>query len=169
MQIVELLVKYFIHGAVIIGLAFALGKGRRDWNNLLVMAIGSALSFLLLDIFSPVVSQSARKGAGFGMGMEMVGGAPDNQEVNTKICESYHEFEKLKQSIDKLEEIYNSDELAEVIENCGNQQEQQQEQQQDEQEQDVEDLIDDMEDQEGGGHFMPQAGGGDLGVQYASY
>ena len=171
----ELLMKYLIHGLVIVGLAFGLGKGRRDLNNLLMMAVGSAVSFLLLDMFSPTVGVSARKGAGLAMGMEMVGGGKDK---DGKICESYREFEKLKQSIEKLEQIYNSDEMAGVIEKCPvkdkdgeeekEQDEQQQQEEEEDDEQDVEDLIDDMEDQQGGG-YMPQAGGCDLGVRYADF
>lgn len=49
------------------------GMGRIDFNEILMISAVGAASFFILDTFAPSVSGAMRSGAGFGMGINMVG------------------------------------------------------------------------------------------------
>jgi hypothetical protein len=65
--------KYFLEGAAVAIAAFYIPNRSMALTELLMLAITASLTFWLLDVFAPGVSQGARLGAGFGIGGKVVG------------------------------------------------------------------------------------------------
>ena len=75
------MVKYLVEGLAVgvVGMALVLRKkrGNVNWNlqarDVTVMAVTAAAVFAVLDLWAPAISGSARQGAGFGLGANLVG------------------------------------------------------------------------------------------------
>ncbi len=72
---VQSLVKYLLEGVAVAAAAFYLTKKKTDLQEVLLIALVAAVTFLLLDQFSPGVAAGARQGSGFGIGWGLVGGS----------------------------------------------------------------------------------------------
>ena len=78
---VQNLVKYLVEGlaVAIVGMVLVLRKrkGKVNWNRqameVSIMAVTAAVVFAVLDNMAPAISGSARQGAGFGLGANLVG------------------------------------------------------------------------------------------------
>lgn len=78
---VQNLVKYLVEGlaVAVVGMVLVLRKkrGKVNWNRqaieVSVMAVTAAVVFAVLDNMAPAISDSARQGAGFGLGANLVG------------------------------------------------------------------------------------------------
>lgn len=72
--------KYLLEGVVVAFAAYMLpGRNKMDVTETLVIGLVAAATFSVLDLFAPSVGASVRSGAGFGVGMNLVGfpgGAP---------------------------------------------------------------------------------------------
>lgn len=71
----ELLVralKYVFMGLAI-SVCAVLIDGKLDTEKIVVLALTAAAVFAILDVFAPAMSDSARSGAGLGLGARLVG------------------------------------------------------------------------------------------------
>jgi hypothetical protein len=73
-EIVNRVIKYLIEGLVIAAAAiFIPKKGALPLDEVATLAVLAALTFAILDAVSPSVGVTARQGAGFGIGANLVG------------------------------------------------------------------------------------------------
>jgi hypothetical protein len=68
------LVKYLLEGVAVAAAAFYLTKKKTDLQEVLMIALVAAGTFMILDQFAPAVASGARQGSGFGIGTNLVGG-----------------------------------------------------------------------------------------------
>lgn len=73
MAIVQRAIKYLIEGLAVAVAAYYIPKKKMQLEEIAMIAVSGALTFALLDMYSPVTSQWARHGAGFGIGAMQVG------------------------------------------------------------------------------------------------
>lgn len=73
-EIITRLVKYLVEGMAV-GFAAVLipRKGRLDMEEIILIGLVAAAAFAVLDLFAPSVGYTARQGAGFGLGANLVG------------------------------------------------------------------------------------------------
>jgi len=72
-DLVTRLVKYLLEGLAVAIAAYVLpGKGLK-WGEVTMIALVATATFAILDIYAPSVGSSARTGAGFGIGANLVG------------------------------------------------------------------------------------------------
>ena len=73
MEVLNRAVKYLIEG-IAVGLAAVLVPRKGiDFQEVIVIAIVAAAAFAVLDLVSPSIGVTARQGAGFGIGANLVG------------------------------------------------------------------------------------------------
>ena len=65
--------KYFLEGAAVAIAAYYIPSRQMALRELFMVAITAALTFWILDTFSPAIGSGARFGAGFGIGAKTVG------------------------------------------------------------------------------------------------
>ncbi len=68
------LVKYVLEGLAVAVAAFYIPRKNMNLQEVALIALTAAATFAVLDMFSPYVGSSARQGAGFGIGYNMVTG-----------------------------------------------------------------------------------------------
>ena len=73
-ELVKRAVKYLIEGLVVALAAFAIPKKQLNVEEIVIIALTAAATFSILDVFIPAMGSSARGGAGFGIGANLVGG-----------------------------------------------------------------------------------------------
>lgn len=73
-ELVKRAVKYLIEGLVVALAAFAIPKKQLNVEEIIIIALTAAATFSILDVFIPAMGSSARGGAGFGIGANLVGG-----------------------------------------------------------------------------------------------
>ena len=73
-ELVKRAIKYLIEGLVVALAAFAIPKKQLNLEELIIIALTAAATFSILDVFIPAMGSSARGGAGFGIGANLVGG-----------------------------------------------------------------------------------------------
>ena len=66
-------VKYFVEGAMVAIAAFYIPRRKMSWEEVLMIALTAAATFALLDMYAPNTATTARQGAGFGIGANLVG------------------------------------------------------------------------------------------------
>jgi len=72
-EIVNRIIKYLIEGLVIAAAAIFIPKKALPLDEVLTLAVLAAVVFAILDAVSPRVGVTARQGAGFGLGANLVG------------------------------------------------------------------------------------------------
>lgn len=72
-EILKRAIKYLIEGTAVAVAAFFIPKNQPKLEEVLMIAVTAAATFALLDLYAPSVSASARQGAGFGVGANLVG------------------------------------------------------------------------------------------------
>jgi hypothetical protein len=72
-ELVNRLIKYFIEGLVIAAAAIFIPKKALPLDEVATLAVLAAVVFAVLDAVSPSVGVTARQGAGFGLGANLVG------------------------------------------------------------------------------------------------
>ncbi len=75
------LVKYALEGVAVSVAAFYLTNKKQSFQEILMLGLIAALTFLVLDLFAPLVGAGARHGSGFGIGFNLVGGAEEGEAV----------------------------------------------------------------------------------------
>jgi|UniRef100_A0A6C0DTG8 glycerate kinase len=72
-EIVNRVIKYLIEGLVIAAAAIFIPKKSLPLDEVATLAVLAAVVFAILDAVSPSVGVTARQGAGFGLGANLVG------------------------------------------------------------------------------------------------
>ena len=72
-EIVNRVIKYLIEGLVIAAAAIFIPKKALPMDEIATLAVVAAVVFAILDAVSPSVGVTARQGAGFGLGANLVG------------------------------------------------------------------------------------------------
>ena len=70
---VNRIIKYLIEGLVIAAAAIFIPKKALPLDEVATLAVLAAVVFAILDAVSPSVGVTARQGAGFGLGANLVG------------------------------------------------------------------------------------------------
>jgi ABC-type Co2+ transport system permease subunit len=72
-ELVKRVVKYLVEGIVVAIVAFAVPKKQLNIEEVIIIALVAAATFSILDVFIPSMGETARTGAGFGIGANLVG------------------------------------------------------------------------------------------------
>ena len=73
-ELVKRIIKYLVEGLMVAIAAYAIPKARNALNieEIIFIAATAAATFSILDTYIPSMGVSARSGAGYGIGMNMV-------------------------------------------------------------------------------------------------
>jgi ABC-type Co2+ transport system permease subunit len=71
-ELVKRIVKYLVEGFMVAIAAYAIPKRSLNPEEIILIALTAAATFSILDTYIPVMGVSARSGAGFGIGLNMV-------------------------------------------------------------------------------------------------
>lgn len=72
-EFVNRALKYLLEGLAVAIAAVYIPKRVLAWDEIFSLALVAAAMFALLDVLAPSVSVTARQGAGFGLGANLVG------------------------------------------------------------------------------------------------
>ena len=72
-ELIRRAVKYLVEGLMVAIAAYAIPKKALNMEEVLLIALSAAATFSILDTYVPSMAVSARSGAGFGMGANLVG------------------------------------------------------------------------------------------------
>ena len=72
-ELVRRAVKYLVEGIMVAIAAYAIPKRSLNLDEVLLIALTAAATFSILDTYVPSMAVSARSGAGFGIGANLVG------------------------------------------------------------------------------------------------
>jgi|UniRef100_A0A6C0C479 ABC-type Co2+ transport system permease subunit len=72
-ELVRRVVKYVVEGIMVAIAAYAIPKRSMNIDEVMLIALTAAATFSILDTYVPSMAVSARSGAGFGMGANLVG------------------------------------------------------------------------------------------------
>ena len=72
-ELVKRIVKYLIEGLMVAIAAFAIPKKSLNMEEIILLALTAAATFAILDTYISSMGVSARTGAGFGIGANLVG------------------------------------------------------------------------------------------------
>ena len=73
-ELVKRAIKYIIEGLAVAICAYAIPKQTLKVEEVVIIALVAAATFSILDVFIPAMGTSARGGAGFGLGANLIGG-----------------------------------------------------------------------------------------------
>jgi len=71
-ELVKRLVKYLVEGLMVAIAAYAIPKRSLNLEEIMLIALTAAATFSILDTYVPSMGASARTGAGFGIGANLV-------------------------------------------------------------------------------------------------
>ena len=72
-ELVRRIVKYVVEGIMVAIAAYAIPKHSMKLDEVMLIALTAAATFSILDTYVPAIGVSARSGAGFGIGANLVG------------------------------------------------------------------------------------------------
>ena len=72
-EVVNRAIKYLVEGLAIAAVAIFIPKKSLPIKEVVCLGITAAVVFAILDLVSPSISFTARQGAGFGIGANLVG------------------------------------------------------------------------------------------------
>ena len=72
-EILKRIVKYLIEGVMVAIAAFVIPQKTLKLDEIMLIALTAAATFSILDTYVPSLAISARSGAGFGIGANLVG------------------------------------------------------------------------------------------------
>lgn len=73
-ELVKRIIKYLVEGLMVAIAAYAIPKRSLNIEEIVLIALTAAATFSILDVFIPAMGSSARGGAGFGLGANLIGG-----------------------------------------------------------------------------------------------
>ena len=76
------LVKYLLEGVAVAAAAFYLTRKNTNLQEVAMIGLVGAATFMVLDQFAPAVASGARQGSGFGIGTNLVGGEPQGGDYD---------------------------------------------------------------------------------------
>ena len=71
-ELVKRALKYFVEGLIVALAAFVIPQKKLRLDECLLIALTAAATFSILDTYLPSLAMSARSGAGFGIGANLV-------------------------------------------------------------------------------------------------
>ena len=71
-EFVKRAIKYIVEGIMVAIAAFVIPKQKLNIEEVVIIALSAAATFAVLDVFVPSMAASARGGAGFGIGADLV-------------------------------------------------------------------------------------------------
>lgn len=71
-ELVRRAIKYLVEGLMVAIVAFAIPKRSLNVDEVALIALTAAATFSILDTYLPSMAVSARTGAGFGVGANLV-------------------------------------------------------------------------------------------------
>ena len=71
-EIIKRIIKYLVEGLMVAIAAFAIPKVSLKLDEIGLIALTAAATFSILDTYVPSLATSARTGAGFGIGANLV-------------------------------------------------------------------------------------------------
>jgi hypothetical protein len=72
-ELVKRSIKYLVEGLMVAIAAYAIPKRSLNLDEVALIALTAAATFSILDTYIPSMGVSARSGAGFGIGANLVG------------------------------------------------------------------------------------------------
>jgi len=72
-ELIRRAIKYLVEGLMVAIAAFAIPKKSLNFDEIALIALTAAATFSILDTYVPSMGVSARSGAGFGIGANLVG------------------------------------------------------------------------------------------------
>ena len=72
-ELIRRAVKYLVEGVMVAIAAYAIPKKSLNLDEVALIALTAAATFSILDTYVPAMAVSARSGAGFGIGANLVG------------------------------------------------------------------------------------------------
>jgi len=72
-ELVRRAIKYLVEGLMVALAAYAIPKRSLNMDEVALIALTAAATFTILDTYLPSMAVSARSGAGFGIGANLVG------------------------------------------------------------------------------------------------
>ena len=72
-ELVKRAIKYLVEGLMVAIVAFVIPQKPLKFDEIAIIALMAAATFSILDTFVPTMGASARTGAGFGIGANLVG------------------------------------------------------------------------------------------------
>ena len=72
-ELIKRIIKYIVEGLMISIAAYVIPKKSLNLEEIACLALTAAATFAILDTYIPSMGVSARSGAGFGMGANLVG------------------------------------------------------------------------------------------------
>ena len=72
-ELVRRAIKYLVEGLMVAIAAYAIPKRSLNMDEVALIALTAAATFSILDTYLPSMAVSARSGAGFGIGANLVG------------------------------------------------------------------------------------------------
>ena len=72
-ELVKRAIKYLVEGLMVAIAAYAIPKKSLKLDEVALIALTAAATFSILDTYVPAMAVSARSGAGFGIGANLVG------------------------------------------------------------------------------------------------
>lgn len=72
-ELIKRVIKYLIEGLMVAIAAFAIPKRSLNLEEIALLALTAAATFAILDTYIPAMGATARSGAGFGIGANLVG------------------------------------------------------------------------------------------------
>ncbi len=71
-ELLKRAIKYIVEGVMVAIAAYAIPKKKLDIEEIVIIGLMAAATFSVLDVFVPSIASSARGGAGFGIGANLV-------------------------------------------------------------------------------------------------
>jgi ABC-type Co2+ transport system permease subunit len=71
-EIMKRVIKYLVEGLIVAVACFAIPKQSLDIEEIALLALVAAATFSILDTYVPSMGETARSGAGFGIGANLV-------------------------------------------------------------------------------------------------
>jgi ABC-type Co2+ transport system permease subunit len=71
-ELVKRIIKYLVEGLMVAIAAYAIPKRSLNLEEIILISLTAAATFSILDTYVPSMGVSARSGAGFGIGANMV-------------------------------------------------------------------------------------------------
>jgi ABC-type Co2+ transport system permease subunit len=71
-ELIKRLIKYLVEGLMVAIAAYAIPKRSLNIEEIVLIALTGAATFSILDTYLPTMASSARSGAGFGIGANLV-------------------------------------------------------------------------------------------------
>jgi ABC-type Co2+ transport system permease subunit len=72
-ELLKRIFKYLIEGIFVAVAAYTIPKKTLNIEEIVIIGLMAAATFSVLDVFVPSIASSARGGAGFGIGANLVG------------------------------------------------------------------------------------------------